>query len=48
LAQMPSELKRARADIVIENTGPMEELERMAREAWDHLLARAAQKEQDG
>ena len=48
LAQMPSELKRARADIVIENTGPMEELERMAHEAWEHLLRRAERDGADG
>ncbi len=40
-AQMPSELKRARADIVIENTGSLEELEARAREVWQALLEQA-------
>lgn len=40
-AQMPSEIKRTRADIVIENTGTLEELERKAREVWGGLKARA-------
>jgi dephospho-CoA kinase len=40
-AQMPSELKRARADVVIENAGSLVELERRAGEVWDELLVRA-------
>lgn len=40
-AQMPSELKRARADVVIENTGSLADLERRAGEVWDELLLRA-------
>ena len=40
-AQMPSELKRARADVVIENTGSLADLERRARQVWDDLLRRA-------
>ncbi|HEU4454847.1 MAG TPA: dephospho-CoA kinase, partial [Longimicrobium sp.] len=40
-AQMPSELKRARADVVIENTGSLGDLERRAGEVWDELLLRA-------
>lgn len=40
-AQMPSELKRARADVVVENTGSFRELERRATEAWNELLRRA-------
>ena len=41
-AQMPSELKRARADVVIENTGSLGDLERRAREVWEELQRRAA------
>ncbi|HYH79044.1 MAG TPA: dephospho-CoA kinase [Longimicrobium sp.] len=41
MAQMPSELKRARADFVIENTGTVAEVERRAREVWDELTRRA-------
>ncbi len=40
-AQMPSALKRARADVVIENTGSLADLERRAREVWDDLVRRA-------
>ena len=40
-AQMPSELKRARADLVIENTGSLGDLERRATEVWRELLRRA-------
>ncbi len=40
-AQMPSELKRARADFVIANTGTLLELERRAREVWTELVRRA-------
>ncbi|HKP77276.1 MAG TPA: dephospho-CoA kinase [Longimicrobiaceae bacterium] len=41
-AQMPSELKRARADYVIENAGSRGEVERAAREVWEALQRRAA------
>jgi dephospho-CoA kinase len=40
-AQMPAQLKRARADVVIENTGSLAELEQRAREVWEELLRRA-------
>ncbi|HEU4556547.1 MAG TPA: dephospho-CoA kinase [Longimicrobium sp.] len=40
-AQMPSELKRARADYVIENTGSMADAERRAAEVWSELKRRA-------
>ncbi len=40
-AQMPSELKRARADIVIENTGTLTELNERARDVWRQLQERA-------
>ena len=40
-AQMPSELKRARADYVIENTGSVAEVERRAAEVWLELKQRA-------
>jgi dephospho-CoA kinase len=36
-SQMPAELKRARADYLIDNTGTPEELEHRAREVWDAL-----------
>lgn len=41
-AQMPAELKRARADVVIENMGAVSDVERRAREVWEALVARAA------
>jgi dephospho-CoA kinase len=37
-AQMPAELKRAGADVVIENNGTLGELERHVRELWTALL----------
>ncbi|HEX8273954.1 MAG TPA: dephospho-CoA kinase [Longimicrobiaceae bacterium] len=40
-AQMPAELKRARADLVIENGGTPAELESRARDAWAELARRA-------
>lgn len=40
-AQMPAELKRARADLVIENAGTPAELEARARDAWAELARRA-------
>ena len=36
-SQMPAELKRARADYLIDNTGTQQELESRAREVWDAL-----------
>jgi len=36
-SQMPAELKRARADYLIDNTGTSDELEVRAREIWDAL-----------
>ncbi len=47
-SQMPSELKRARADVVIENAGTIGELEARAREVWEELSARAAGTQGDG
>lgn len=41
-AQMPAELKRARADYVIENAGTRAALEAQVRLVWDALEARAA------
>jgi dephospho-CoA kinase len=41
-AQMPAELKRARADVVLENAGTREALDAHADALWDELLARAA------
>ena len=40
-AQMPAELKRARADVVIENVGTPAELEARAAEVWAELGRRA-------
>src|SRR2546425_5088925 len=36
-AQMPAERKRAKSDVVIENEGSLEQLERQARAAFDEL-----------
>jgi dephospho-CoA kinase len=41
-AQIPAERKRARADLVVENAGTLEDLDRAARAAWDEILRRAA------
>ena len=38
-AQMPAELKRARADFVIDNAGTLTELERKVDEVWAALVA---------
>lgn len=40
-AQMPAELKRARADVVIENTCSLGDLQRRAKDVWAALVARA-------
>lgn len=40
-AQMPSELKRARADVVIPNTGTRGDLQDRARDVWRDLVKRA-------
>jgi dephospho-CoA kinase len=37
-SQMPADLKRARADWVIENTGSLEDLEREVGHLWDKLV----------
>jgi dephospho-CoA kinase len=42
-AQMPAERKRERADVVIENSGSVEQLEARARMVWDDLLRRAGE-----
>ena len=39
-AQIPSDVKRARADLVIDNAGTREELEAAARAAWEELARR--------
>jgi dephospho-CoA kinase len=41
-AQMPATEKRARADLVLENSGTLEDLERAARDAWVRIRERAA------
>ena len=40
-AQMPAELKRARADIVVPNTGTLGDLQDTARDVWRQLARRA-------
>jgi len=40
-AQIPSEVKRARADLIIDNAGSLEALELAAQDAWAELLRRA-------
>ena len=40
-AQIPSEVKRARADLIIDNSGSLEALELSAQDAWAELLRRA-------
>jgi dephospho-CoA kinase len=37
-AQMPAELKRARADFLIENDGTLAQLERRVQDVWAALL----------
>jgi dephospho-CoA kinase len=37
-AQMPAELKRARADFIIENDGTLTELERRVQDVWAELM----------
>ncbi|MGH7718262.1 MAG: dephospho-CoA kinase [Gemmatimonadaceae bacterium] len=44
-AQMPAELKRARADIIIDNSGTREELESRVAEVWSELEREAEQRE---
>jgi dephospho-CoA kinase len=41
-SQMPAELKRARADVMIENTGTLADLERRVDEVWEQLTAPSA------
>lgn len=41
-AQMPAELKRARADIIVENDGTLAQLERRVDEIWAALMAEAS------
>ena len=46
-AQMPAELKRARADLVIDNAGTREELEARVNEVWAELAREAAMRDGD-
>ena len=41
-AQIPAEVKRARADIIIDNAGTLEQLDAAARAAWERLRQEAA------
>lgn len=43
-AQMPSELKRARADITLTNTGTLGDLQDAARDVWRQLVRRAEER----
>ena len=43
-AQMPAELKRARADFIIDNVGTLEELEARAAEVWSALEQEARER----
>jgi dephospho-CoA kinase len=45
-AQMPAELKRARADFVIDNAGTLSQLEQQVAEVWSALLDAAPAREQ--
>lgn len=47
-AQMPSELKKARADLVIHNAGTRQELARQVDAVWASLLAAAEARESAG
>jgi dephospho-CoA kinase len=46
-AQMPAELKRARADYVIENSGSLQELERDVDALWSSLQRNAVETESE-
>jgi dephospho-CoA kinase len=46
-AQMPAELKRARADYCIENTGSIEDLERDVDDLWSYLQRNAVEAESE-
>ena len=43
-AQMPAELKRARADFVIDNTGTLDDLEAHVDQVWAAIVAEAEQR----
>lgn len=47
-SQMPAELKRARADFVVDNAGTLTELERRVSEVWATLLQDAESREHAG
>jgi dephospho-CoA kinase len=47
-AQMPAELKRARADFVIDNSGTLTELERRVNDIWASLVQDAESREHAG
>ena len=42
-AQMPAELKRARADFVIDNDGTLTQLERRVQDVWTRCCRRDGQ-----
>jgi dephospho-CoA kinase len=41
-AQMPAELKRARADYIVENNGTLTQLERRVQDLWSSLMRAAS------
>jgi dephospho-CoA kinase len=47
VSQMPAELKRARADYCIENTGSLEDLERDVDALWSYLQRNAVESERE-
>lgn len=47
-AQMPAELKRARADFVIDNDGTLSQLERKVADTWAALMAEAEPRRAEG
>jgi dephospho-CoA kinase len=47
-AQMPAELKRARADFVIDNDGTLSQLERKVADTWAALMADAEPRRAEG
>jgi dephospho-CoA kinase len=48
VAQMPAELKRARADFVIDNVGTLTQLDQRVTEVWSALLEDAETAEAAG
>lgn len=47
-SQMPAELKRARADFIIDNDGTLSQLERRVQDVWTAICAEAASEAEHG